>query len=313
MVAELPSARLRWAVNVAAWNPSDEEFSFLQSLLNEEERAEVSRMARADDRKRSMVSRLLRRAMCSRALGVAWSEVKIDKTKGRKPFAVAPGGRNPPWAPNFNFNISHEGDWVVGVAEGFCLCGVDVAAPPEMRPKAEGPWDTFRASMRDQLTEAEWGYVERGDGDRDKRLRFQVLWSLKESFVKARGDGLGFCFKDCEFEFECGVTSEGPPTWPPRSARVRVRTEGVMREAPDWRFDVCRIGKDHVISVARGPVRDCVDARGVFKSTFSRPDLAREEIAAECASAPPFAVLTVADLLPHDAVAGYEAAGGDVL
>lgn len=93
-------------------------------------------MARADDRKRSMVSRLLRRAMCSRALGVAWSEVKIDKTKGRKPFAVAPGGRNPPWAPNFNFNISHEGDWVVGVAEGFCLCGVDVAAPPEMRPKA---------------------------------------------------------------------------------------------------------------------------------------------------------------------------------
>ena len=40
----------------------------------------------------------------------------------------------------------------------------------------EGPWDTFRASMRDQLTEAEWGYVERGDGDRDKRLRFQVLW-----------------------------------------------------------------------------------------------------------------------------------------
>ena len=49
------------------------------------------------------------------------------------------------------------------------------------------------------------------------------------------------------------------------------------------------------------------------QSTFSRPDLAREEIAAECASAPPFAVLTVADLLPHDAVAGYEAAGGDVL
>lgn len=35
-------------------------------------------------------------------------------------------------APNFNFNVSHEGDYVVLASEPLCICGIDVAAPQQV-------------------------------------------------------------------------------------------------------------------------------------------------------------------------------------
>jgi 4'-phosphopantetheinyl transferase len=36
-------------------------------------------------------------------------------------------------APNFNFNVSHEGEFVVLASEPVCIVGVDVAAPGQLR------------------------------------------------------------------------------------------------------------------------------------------------------------------------------------
>ena len=38
-----------------------------------------------------------------------------------------------PEMPNWNFNVSHEGDYVVLAAEPLLVCGVDVAAPDQVR------------------------------------------------------------------------------------------------------------------------------------------------------------------------------------
>lgn len=68
------------------------------------------------DRKRAMASRLFSRRVATAILGMEFSEVKIKRTKGRKPFIA-----NPPSpssnavrkaCPNLNYNISHEvGDY----------------------------------------------------------------------------------------------------------------------------------------------------------------------------------------------------------
>ena len=36
-------------------------------------------------------------------------------------------------APNFNFNVSHEGKYVALVSEPYAICGVDVAARTQLR------------------------------------------------------------------------------------------------------------------------------------------------------------------------------------
>ena len=61
-----------------------------------------------EDKKRAMVSRLLQRQCISRALGIPWSEAKVKRTRGKKPFAVITAKVDKSHAPNFNFNVSHE-------------------------------------------------------------------------------------------------------------------------------------------------------------------------------------------------------------
>ena len=68
------------------------------------------------------------------------------------------------------------------------------------------------------------------------------------------------------------------------------------------------------MSVARGPPRDVQDADGAFRSTFLTPEPPPEMLAAELAAPqPPFAILGVADLLPRDLHAAYDAAGGELI
>jgi 4'-phosphopantetheinyl transferase len=56
------------------------------------------------------------------------------RTKGSKPFLANLPNPRPPGIPNFNFNVSHEGSFVALAAEPVCICGVDVAAPYQLRP-----------------------------------------------------------------------------------------------------------------------------------------------------------------------------------
>ncbi len=102
-------AVLRWAVNTEAWSPNQQEQEFLLGLLPEAERQECLKYRRPADTKRALVSRLLQRACCCRALGLEWEEVEVQRTRGGKPFcAGAAEQRGAAGAPNFNFNVSHE-------------------------------------------------------------------------------------------------------------------------------------------------------------------------------------------------------------
>ena len=59
-----------------------------------------------ESKRRVATCRLLQRKCAAEVLGIAFSDVQIRRTKGRKPFVVAAVDR--PYAPNFNFNVSHE-------------------------------------------------------------------------------------------------------------------------------------------------------------------------------------------------------------
>lgn len=183
-------ACLRWAVNTHAWQPCEEEFKHVLSILPEKEQQECTSFTRLEDQKRAVISRLLQRKCTSDVVGRAYNEVVLKRTKGKKPFSTDP---KPADAPNFNFNVSHEGYWVVLASEPVCLCGVDVAAPQQIRRAPGVPLLQSLLALRDQFSLREWNDVIRLE-DNEHRMEetFQQYWSLKEAFIKARGDGLGF-------------------------------------------------------------------------------------------------------------------------
>ena len=153
--ATTPPLRFRWIVNVATWRPADAEFEFILTLLPPHERDAVRRFRRFDDRKRAVVSRLMQRACIMRACETSsegrWRRARFDsldvrRTKGSKPFHGARLGLT--HAPNFNYNVSHEGDYVVLASETHAVVGVDVAAPGQVRAVANGSGRDARASGR---------------------------------------------------------------------------------------------------------------------------------------------------------------------
>jgi len=186
---------IRWCVPVScASELPAAALDVLLALLPEGDARDVRRFRRPEDRARCLLSRLAQRAVASAALGIDGSPPLRRAANGRgRPFfdrATALAGAGPDArealeaAANFNFSVSHEGDWVVLAAEPLALCGVDVAAP-RARPAAAAaaaakaataaaaaaqgcPPDPHRphpylaslALLRDSLTDAEWAEVE---------------------------------------------------------------------------------------------------------------------------------------------------------
>ncbi|CAG9461508.1 unnamed protein product [Pedinophyceae sp. YPF-701] len=309
--------RLRWVVDIEAWRPSEDEWNFYLRQVPLQEQEAVLKFKKEDDRKRALVSRLLQRCAYCTVLGLPATSLNICRTKGRKPFLrgapdpatgrdLAPEARQRAQAPNFNLNISHEGALVVLASEPVCLVGVDVAAPWHQRPgisqRGHGA-SALRATFEKQLTEQEWRSVEAAGSPSEQEVMFQTLWSLKEAFVKARGDGLAFDFHRASFRPRVPVGRNGAPgtcACLPWTGPVEVEVDGVLRS--DWALHVAHPRCGYAISVARGPPTEARDAWGVFRGTFLRPELSPEELEAHLgAEEPAFTELRVEDLLPEGA------------
>ncbi len=97
---------LRWAINIAEWQPSEQRMEQLLTLLSPVEQQQVQNYVHLNDKKRSLVSRLMQRACASMVLGVPWRTIDIQRTAGNRPYIANNVHR--PNAPNFNYNVSHE-------------------------------------------------------------------------------------------------------------------------------------------------------------------------------------------------------------
>lgn len=291
--------RARWAVDIgtlpAEARPGTELWKFLlEKLIQEkEERETVTRYVRDEDQVRALISRLLARRVCGLALRVGHDSVQISRTKGKKPFvtedtkAISPVCKTA--FPNFNFNVSHEGRYVVLASEPCCVCGVDVAAPDQFRRGRSGDVEKFFHSMRDVLSAQEWHFVRLAASQDDQARRFRYFWSCKEAFTKARGDGLAFGLKRAEFTIT--MLREVAPV----AFEATVAVDG--KTLPQWRFFGDELPNGHIVTVARGPPADVQDAIGNFKRTLSRDHLQHHDLEAPH---PQFDVLNLKDLVPDE-------------
>ena len=234
----------------------DAVFNRLLDELRADEPNEADRVMRfraREDRLRALAGRTLAKLVCTqdvvgdKAPGSPGPLLQLERTPQNKPFLRTSG--------NFNFNISHHGNWVVAVSHPTHLVGVDVMRYDEPNRGR----DLFFESMRGQFTPHEWTVIG------SDLKRFYQFWSLKESYIKAIGIGLGFNLQRASFSLGQQASEKM------MSASVTIDSA----PQPLWQFRVLELDDTHCIALACGPFSDvCWDFRS---APLSAADIHLEE------------------------------------
>ncbi len=156
------------------------------ALLSGEERARQARFRFAADQRRFLVTRALVRTVLSRYAAVRPQDWCFCAGPHGRPAISAPSP-----VPALEFNISHSSDLVMlGITSGRAL-GIDA----ESFEAREADIDGLDRYFAPQESAALLALPPAA-----RRRRFFELWTLKESYIKARGLGLAIALDAFRFE-----------------------------------------------------------------------------------------------------------------
>ncbi|GER28899.1 aminoadipate-semialdehyde dehydrogenase [Striga asiatica] len=222
----------RWAVNISNWKPSSHHFSAAMSVLPDHEHSSITRFVKLEDRIRALVSRLLQYALVHKVLGIPIHDITIRRTPEGKPFLVSDNMKLR--FKNFNYNVSHHGDYVAIASEPICLVGLDIVS--HFIPVNDSAGE-FINSFLPYFSSSEWCHIFKAGSSDEMVEVFYKYWCLKEAFVKAIGSGVGYKLDSVEFHHE---------NWD----NISVKIGG--KELKDWKFWLLELGPNHSVSIARG-------------------------------------------------------------
>ncbi|MDN4083990.1 4'-phosphopantetheinyl transferase family protein [Paenibacillus polymyxa] len=172
---------------------AEEHYELLVNQVSLEKQHKLDRFLHREDALRGLYADVLLRWLVCRQLKIPNASLQFTYNAFGKPSLLN--------APAFHFNVSHSGKWVVCAIDDHPL-GIDIE---QLRPI---DFEVGRVCFSD--TE----YDALMQQDAESRLAyFYDLWTLKESFVKAEGQGLTLPLKSFSFELEArpsiGFTTEG--------------------------------------------------------------------------------------------------------
>jgi 4'-phosphopantetheinyl transferase len=304
--------RWRWAINVDSWETpglsENPEFKLLLGLVPEESENIRIRKLPFKDRKRSLVGHLMMRRACAQALGHEdFLNHTLSRTHGQKPFLEKP---LPPNLLNFNFNISHDGRWVVLASDALRLIGTDISA--SQRERGEQETDDYLDDLQNLLSSEEMWAIRQKETVRERYSIFQRIWSAKESVTKAVGQGVDFGLERITVLLDGndpGAFGDLMP-WiaveePPKEVQHPYAEVNIdMWERRDWNLEQHKLPSECWATVALGPVTECIDRDGNFSATLrcKSRDLDARRLEAELPT-PVMEVLQITDILPPQACA----------
>ncbi|GAV58383.1 ACPS domain-containing protein [Cephalotus follicularis] len=245
----------RWIVDISKWNPTPHDFYSALSLLPLHEHSSItSSFMKQEDRKRALISRLLQYALVHKVLGTPHVEITIKRTLEGKPYLEH--DKAPQEFPNFNFNVSHHGDYVAIASEPLCLVGLDIVSYSISQIETT---QEFIQDFSSYFSSLEWDNIINAGTDDNILNAFYRYWSLKEAYVKAIGSGLAFGLDKVEFHHT---------NW----TNIYVQIDGVTMT--EWRFWLFELGKRHWVSLARGHPRLATES---YKRRLKQTEFNEEE------------------------------------
>jgi 4'-phosphopantetheinyl transferase len=196
-----------------------------QTILSQEELARQQRFIFAEDRHQFLIAHACVRLLLSRYAQVHPSEWQFKKNPHGRPEIAWPEEHR-----DICFNLSHTRGLIALVIARDRQVGIDVE-------------NTQRAGImldlaRRYFSTAEVAQLERQPPELQRELFFD-FWTLKESYLKARGLGI-FALSLSDFSFyidaEGGLTLSFAPT--------------IDDQASRWQFERIRLGGYHKMAVA---------------------------------------------------------------
>ena len=181
---------------------ADPAVEALSSVLSAGERTRSLRFRKPQDRVEYIVAHALTRQLLSGWGQLPPEDWQFDADRHGKPHVVAPQAGVPP----MQFNLSH--------TDGLVACAVTRGAAVGVDVEPLGRRVHSLPLARRFFDAGERGRLEALPTEQ-QQTRFLELWTLKESFLKATGDGLSRPLRTCVFDWPDGQLSlelDGLPT-----------------------------------------------------------------------------------------------------
>lgn len=145
-------------------------FTERKNFLHESELLKLNRIVRVEDKNIFLASSVMKKVLCGKYLNCSPKEVRFSENEFKKPLLFN--------QPDFHFNTSHSGDWVIFIFSD-SPCGIDIE---------KIKWDfDFDQVMEYSYHPQEIDYVLQST---NPHLSFFRIWTMKESLLKAKGQGL---------------------------------------------------------------------------------------------------------------------------
>lgn len=197
--------------------------------LSDRELARYKRYRLEKSRHEFLLGQMLVRATLTEYQPTPPGEWVFGVVANGKPVLLQPPGKQPLY-----FNLTHSKGRVALALGRHNLIGIDLESLKARRRSREiadrhfSPWEVEQLLALDEAAQ---------------QARFYELWTLKESYIKATGEGLKIPLDSFGFDFN----DEAVQFW--------LQSERQMR-AEDWRFWQLDSGKDYRLALACCPDRD---------------------------------------------------------
>ena len=195
-----------------------------EALLSTDERERYGRFHFERNRLEFLVAHVLVRTTLSRYVAVAPSQWAFRTNRYGRP-EIDSGARAPP----LRFNLSHTDGLVACVISKTADCGIDI--------ERERPLKDLMALSRSVFAPREFEALE-ALPEHLRHSRFYAYWTLKESYIKARGMGLSLPLEGFSFDIDAGqITS--------------LSMEPSLKDNPaEWQFSLGQASKTQKLGVA---------------------------------------------------------------
>ena len=215
-------------------NVSDNLLERYAALLSDDERQRNQRYRFAADRRRDLIARALLRTQLGERLQLAPESLVFERGEHGKPALVLNNCSVPSdhsalkSANHLQFNLSHSDDWIVlAIADN--RIGVDIESTARKNDVMAIADRYFFGSEIEELTSFD---------DSEQRQRFFDYWTLKEAYMKARGEGISLGLS----KFGFSVASKPD---------ITIEMDDGLNDSPsDWQFFCVTPHPDYRLAVA---------------------------------------------------------------
>ncbi|MFE4589050.1 4'-phosphopantetheinyl transferase family protein [Streptomyces laurentii] len=214
-----------------SWLPQDGSEAELRRRLGRDWRR-YEQLPQDRMRRRFVASRLLLRHAAAAVLGTAPDLVDLSYLPGGRPYVRG--------CDQIDISLSHtEEMMVVGITRQGRI-GVDVERADRQLARTGSEAQACTPYERERLDAA---------GEERRNDLMVRLWTLKEAYSKALGQGLKFRFTGFGFSIDDAGEADGPAGGGDGEIRL-VRPDGSPVPGGEWHFGTFPVGERYVVSVA---------------------------------------------------------------